>query len=64
MQGSRRILSGYQFATLQGIIASHLGDKRSSESSALSRVVLVDVFAELRNYGFDVRLGFIQVDLV
>ena len=28
-----------------------------------ARVVLVDVFNELRNYGFNVTLGFIKIDL-
>ena len=29
-----------------------------------SRVVLVDVFNELRNYGFNVTMGFIKIDIV
>jgi len=47
-------------------IAFLIGSKYGSDQPLplFARVVLVDVFTELRNYGFNVKLGFIKIDLV
>jgi uncharacterized protein (TIGR04141 family) len=47
--------------TIAFLIGSKYGDDQPLPLFA--RVVLVDVFNELRNYGFKVKLGFIQIDL-
>jgi len=43
-------------------IGSKYGDEQALPLFA--KVVLVDTFNELQNYGFNVQLGFIQVDLI
>jgi uncharacterized protein (TIGR04141 family) len=48
--------------TISFLIGSKYGDNQPLPLFA--RVVLIDVFKELRNYGFTVTLGFIQIDLV
>ena len=47
--------------TIAFLVGSKYGDDQPLPLFA--RVVLVDVFNELRNYGFNVTLGFIQIDL-
>lgn len=47
--------------TIVFLIGSKYGDDQPLPLFA--RVVLVDVFTELRNYGFTVKLGFIKIDL-
>jgi uncharacterized protein (TIGR04141 family) len=46
-------------------IAFLIGSKYGGDQPLplFSRIVLVDVFTELRNYGFNVKLGFIKIDL-
>lgn len=47
-------------------IVFFIGSKHGNrqELPLFAKVVLVDTFNELQNYGFDVQLGFVQVDLV
>ena len=48
--------------TISFLIGSKYGDDQALPLFAC--VVLVDVFNELRNYGFNVTLGFIKIDLL
>jgi len=47
--------------TIAFLIGSKYGDGQALPLFA--RIVLIDVFNELRNYGFNVALGFIPIDL-
>ena len=47
---------------IEFLIGSKLGDNQ--KLPLFARVVLANVFTELKGYGFDVSLGFIKVDLI